>query len=121
MSVMTKKEFGRWFTRKFLEWQGRHEGRKTGKQFAEYLELKNATVSQWLNGEAKPSAIYVFGLAKKIGLDIYDALDLPRPNPILFGVQAHWGLFTELEQERIARMVEDAKKRDEESEKNKQV
>lgn len=118
---MTKQEFGKWFTRKFLEWQSRHEGRKTGTEFAEYLELENPTVNQWLNGKAKPSEKYAFGLAKKIGLDIYDALDLPRPDPVVFGVQAYWGLFTEAEEERIARAVEDAKKREAKAAKDKQI
>lgn len=117
--AFVNKNFGPWFEKRFLAWQLEQGGRKSIEQFSKHLGYAKTTVVQWLNGQRVPGPDNAFQLAVKLGLDVYDALDLPRPNPVLFAVQANWGLFTEVEQERIARIVEEAKKRDAKAEKNK--
>lgn len=121
MLFVAKTKFSEWLESRYLEWQVKGKGRKTVTEFAEYLGFPQPTVNNWLNGARTPSGDSIFPLAVKLGLEVYDTLGLPRPNPILFGVQANFGLFTELELRRIAQVVEEARARHEKAEKNKRI
>lgn len=121
MPFVAKTKLSEWLENRYLDWQVKGKGRKTVTEFSEYLGFPQPTVNNWLNGARAPSGDSIFKLAVKLGLEVYDALDLPRPNPILFGVQANFGLFTDLEQKRIAQIVEEAKARHEKAEKSKRI
>ena len=44
----------------------------------------------WWNGGRLPEAANVQKLAKKLGLEVYDVLGLPRPDADLHYLQQHW-------------------------------
>jgi len=78
----------------FLEWQQRSGGRKTVFQFAEYLGVKQQTVSNWWNETRMPQGENVRKIAEKLGVEVYDVLGLPRPDPDLFYIQGVWDELT---------------------------
>lgn len=48
-------------------------------------------VSDWVKGRYKPKEDkYLFTLADKLGLEIFDVLEKTRPDPDLHYIQAHW-------------------------------
>ena len=95
---MTKyPAFAKWLEKQYIEWQRREGERKTATEFAEWLEIGNATVNQWLNGQARPRPEFAFRLAKRLGLEVYQQLNLPSPDPRLFKVQMNWDRYTEAE------------------------
>jgi hypothetical protein len=82
--------FSDYLEQKYLEWQHTSGKRKTIDQFAEYLECKRPLVSRWMGGTLKPGRDKIERLAELLGPEIYDALELPRPDPKLHYVKKHW-------------------------------
>ena len=80
---------------KFLEWQMENGERKTLYEFANYLGVSHGTISFWINGVKKPGDSNVVKLAELFGNEIYDALDLPRPNPYLQKLNRIWEFIPE--------------------------
>jgi transcriptional regulator with XRE-family HTH domain len=73
----------------FLAWQQREGRRKTMKEFSEYLGIKQSTISMWYSGQSpNPESLRV--LAAKLGPEVYDALDLERPDPDLAYITQQW-------------------------------
>lgn len=72
---MSFKEF---LFEKFLDWQ-REVGRKSQKDFAEYLGVPPTSYSTWINTNSKPGDEYIPILAKKLGDEVYDILGRARP------------------------------------------
>lgn len=88
---MTTRNFRQWLEFKFLEWQRNQGGRQTVLQFAKYLGVSQQTVSNWWNDEeVKPQGDNIIKLADKLGLEVYDVLGMPRPDPALYYIQKHW-------------------------------
>lgn len=44
----------------------------------------------WMNGSRRPGSENIKLLAEIFGIEVFDALDLPRPDPDLHYLQAHW-------------------------------
>lgn len=44
----------------------------------------------WMNGTRRPGPEMLTSLARKLGLDVYDSLDLEKPDPKLFFITQHW-------------------------------
>lgn len=85
-----RMDFRQWLEMKYLDWQRRQGGRKTVLQFAEYLDVSQQTLSNWLNETRKPQGDNVRKLADKFGLEVYDVLGLERPNADMFYLQSIW-------------------------------
>lgn len=83
-------DFRQWIENKYLQWQSNQGGRRTVMQFAEYLQLSQQTVSNWLNGTRQPTGENIRKIAEKLGLEVYDVLGLQRPNPVLHYITKHW-------------------------------
>ena len=75
--------FPSWITRKFVEWQASEGKRKTIEEFAAYLGTSRPLVNMWMNGNKKPGKENINILAEIFGNEIYDVLEIPRPNPYL--------------------------------------
>ena len=83
--------FPQFLERKFLEWQTRAGGRKTVREFAEYLGFKQSTISMWWTGKNTPSDEAVLRrLADRLGLEVYDSLGLDRPDEDLLWIMNNW-------------------------------
>jgi transcriptional regulator with XRE-family HTH domain len=98
--------FSDWITRQYLEWQTEQGIRKTLEEFAAYVGVSRPLINMWMNGNQKPGKENINVLAELFGNDIYDALDLPRPNPHLQKLNRVWEFLPEEIQERISREAE---------------
>lgn len=96
-----------WLNERFLELQRQSGARWKVIEFAEYLDCPQPQVSRWLSGDATPSAKYIPKLAK-LGLEIYDLVGLPRPDPDLYRIAALWPILKEERRAYIVRLVEKA-------------
>jgi len=84
------ENFPNWVTRKFVEWQATLGKRKTIDEFAAYIGISRPLLNMWMNGNRKPGSENIKLLAEIFGAEVYDALNLPRPDPDLIYLQAHW-------------------------------
>lgn len=75
---------------KFLQWQQESGGRKTVLEFAKYIGVSQSSISMWWNGDRLPEGANVQKLAKKLGLEVYDVLNLPRPDADLHYLTREW-------------------------------
>lgn len=84
-----KMKFSKFLEFKYLEWQ-QNVGRKTVKEFAAYIGVSTSTISTWWNEDRVPEGENIQKLASKLGIEVYDSLDLPRPDPDLLYIQQNW-------------------------------
>ncbi len=98
--------FPKYLERKYLEWQQQKGERKTIEEFAAYLGVSQGIVSFWMNGRRKPNQLSVEMLAGVFGLEVYDALDLPRPDADLHFIQSQWENLTPEERHIIRQQAE---------------
>jgi hypothetical protein len=88
---------------KFLEWEKNQSKRRSSfSAYARWLsdnslniEVKQQNVDTWMNGKIPKDYKFVVVLAEKIGDEIYDILDKPRPNPHLQKVNRAWEFIPE--------------------------
>jgi transcriptional regulator with XRE-family HTH domain len=84
-------KFSQFLQLKYLDWQQQEGRRRTVKEFAAYLGFATSTISTWWNDPEKvPDNESLEKLAIKLGIEVYDALDLPRPDPDLLAIQRAW-------------------------------
>ena len=100
------KTFTDWINRKFVEWQANEGRRKTIEEFAAYLGTSRPLVNMWMNGNKKPGKENINILAELFGNEIYDVLDLPRPNPYLQKLNRLWEFIPEEVQIRLTKEAE---------------
>jgi transcriptional regulator with XRE-family HTH domain len=87
--------FPEWLLQYFLNWQAK-KGKKTNlNEFAAYLGVSRPTISMWMNGSRTPSLETIERLASLVGPEIFDVLDLPRPDPDLQALTQIWPLLDE--------------------------
>jgi transcriptional regulator with XRE-family HTH domain len=82
--------FKEFIERQYLDWQSKSGKRKTLNEFADHLEVKRPLLSLWMSGDRKPGRETILRLAELFGPEIYDALEMPRPDPRLHYVSKHW-------------------------------
>lgn len=83
-------KFSDWITLKFVEWQAKEGKRKTIEEFAAYLGVSRPLLNMWMNGNKKPGQTNIKILAEIFDNDIYDILELPRPNPYQQRINKVW-------------------------------
>ena len=83
-------KFAQYLEIKFLEWQRQQGGRKTVKQFAEFVGVSQSSISMWWHGERVPEGENIRKIADKLGLEVYDVLGIPRPDEDLHYLQSIW-------------------------------
>lgn len=89
--------------RAFLDWQSASGERKSQRDFAEYLGFGHATLGKLIRGEVDaPERDTVEKIAARCGPGIYDALGLPRPDPLLQVVIANWGALSREQRDEIS-------------------
>jgi transcriptional regulator with XRE-family HTH domain len=97
--------FSEYLLSKLQEFEKQRGQRTTLDKFAEYLGVKRPILSIWLSGKSQPSLDSVRQLAEVLGPEVYEVLDLPRPNPYL---QKITQLFENLSPEHQRKLAEDA-------------
>jgi len=103
-TIMNK--FSEWITKQFVQWQAEQGMRKTLEEFAAYVGVSRPLINMWMNGNQKPGAENIKLLGDLFGNEIYDALDLPRPNPHLQKINRLWEFLPEEIQIKLAKETE---------------
>ncbi len=93
--------------RQYLKWQHEQGKRKTLDDFAIFLGISRPLLSMWMNGARRPGTENIDLLVKIFGLETYDALELPRPNPYLEKISE---IFEQLSPEHQRQLAEDAER-----------
>ncbi len=97
--------FPEYLERKYLEWQNKQGKRKTIEDFAKYLGVSRPILSMWMNGSRKPGLENIRLLSTIFGLEIYDILGYPRPNPLFAYTERNWKNIPIKDQRKIAEIV----------------
>jgi len=105
--MMPRHPFSVLLERKFLQWQIDIGERKSQAEFAKLIGVSRASLTMWMNGDHLPERDNVHKIAKVLGNEVYDALDLPRPNPYLQKINR---LFERLSPEHQKKLAEDAER-----------
>ena len=75
-------EFQKWLLQKYLDWQAEQGRPRTEVDFAEYLGVKQQSLSAWLRGYYQPKGYAaVMALVAKYGPEVYTALGADEPFP----------------------------------------
>lgn len=69
------------------------------------IEVIQQTLNTWINGKVPTEEKYILVLAEKLGDEIFDLFDFPRPNPYLQIAVKNWEFMSEEKQEKISRMI----------------
>ena len=72
-------KFSDWLQSKFLEWEKKSGHRQSYANFARYLGVKQPSLVHWMNDDNPPSIKYIQLLASKLGPEVYDYFEIPRP------------------------------------------
>lgn len=73
-------DISEWLTKKFLEWQSKSGERRTLVDFAEYLEVTQPSLSNWMSGKYLPrGSKNINKLYEKLGPEIFDVLGIEKP------------------------------------------
>ena len=99
---MNMTAFSKWLEARFLEWQSKSGERQTVGSFADYLDVSRPLVSMWMNARRTPSAENQKILARYFGNEVYDVLNVERPDPNLEKIQSLWGKLPAEAQQKIA-------------------
>jgi transcriptional regulator with XRE-family HTH domain len=108
--------FPSWITRQFVQWQAKQGERKSIDEFAAYIGVSRPLLNMWMNGNRKPGTENIKLLSQIFSDEVYDVLDLPRPNPYLEKISKLWEFIPEEKQKQI---VEEAEKYDDHNDANK--
>jgi hypothetical protein len=95
---MSKMLFKDYLYEKFLEWEKNQQKRRSSiSAFARWLsenssntEIKQQNVDSWINGVIPKDYKYVVALAEKLGNEIYDILEIDRPNILHLYASRNW-------------------------------
>lgn len=83
MTADGRPPFSKWLETKYLDWQKDRGERVLQNEFAGWLGISKQLLSQYLNGRSVPTGERIGQLAEKLGPEVYDALGLRRPDPLL--------------------------------------
>jgi len=108
MSDETKE----WLEKKYREWRdGRPRNSDSMERFAKHLGVSRNTLNNWMNRGQTPGRESAAPIAAALGPEIYDLLNLPRPDPLLDLIVRKWGTLSNAVQQEIAATVERAEAR----------
>jgi transcriptional regulator with XRE-family HTH domain len=106
MSTLLSMNFPDFLEQQFLAWQQKAGKRKSLEQFAAYLGISQPLLSLWMGGRRKPGPENISLLAELFGSEIYDSLNLPRPDPDLQTLSRLWPRLTEETRQSLRKQAE---------------
>jgi hypothetical protein len=80
-------DFSQYLEKFYLNWQMKN-GRASIREFSRWLDINHAMVDQWMNGKGKPGPKSIPKLARKLGLEIYDIFEIPRPPRVIHDIES---------------------------------
>jgi len=84
--------FPAWFNRAYKRWSRSQAGEEDFIAFCDLLGYPPSKVLGWMHGEVLPEKPEVLSIAGILGVEVYQVLDFPKPDPELikiFGSFAH--------------------------------
>lgn len=78
--------FPAWFNRAYKRWSRSQAGEEDFIAFCDLLGYPPSKVLGWLHGEFLPEGPEVLSIAGILGIKVYEALDLPKPDPELIKI-----------------------------------
>jgi len=84
--------FPAWFNRAYKRWSRSQAGEEDFIAFCDLLGYPPSKVLGWMHGEFLPEGSEILSIAGTLGKEVYQTLDLPKPDPELikiFGSFAH--------------------------------
>ena len=78
--------FPAWFTRAYKRWSRSQAGEEDFIAFCDLLGYPPSKVLGWLHGEFLPEGSEILSIAGTLGTEVYQVLDLPKPDPELIKI-----------------------------------
>jgi len=100
--------FPAWFNRAYKRWSRSQEGEEDFIAFCDLLGYPPSKVLGWLHGEFLPEEPEVLSIAGIFGTDIYEVLDLPKPEPQLLKIYKSFAHLTGENRGKIAHALWEA-------------
>jgi hypothetical protein len=100
--------FPSWFNRAYKRWSRSQEGEEDFIAFCDLLGYPPSKVLGWLHGEFLPEEPEVLNIAGIFGTDIYEVLDLPKPEPQLLKIYKSFAHLTGENRGKIAHALWEA-------------
>ncbi|NLI41393.1 MAG: hypothetical protein GX421_09470 [Caldisericales bacterium] len=85
--------FPAWFNRAYKRWSRSQAGEEDFIAFCDLLGYPPSKVLGWMQGEFLPEKPEVLSIAGILGVEVYQVLDLPKPDPELLKI---YGSFSHL-------------------------
>lgn len=108
--------FPQYLEKKYLEWQQVVGERKTVREFAEYIGVSASSITMWWKGKRTPEGDNIQKLAEKLGIEVYDILEIPRPNENLYYLIKEWDNYSTEHQKAIREFAANKRYNTEENE-----
>jgi len=70
------QKYSAWLTKKFREWESNIGRRQSVSAFARYLDVNQASLSRWMNGDGPPNYENILKIADKLGPETYQVFDI---------------------------------------------
>jgi transcriptional regulator with XRE-family HTH domain len=103
--MLVMPSFSDYLLSKLQDFERQQKRRVSLDAFAEYLGVSRPLVSYWLKG-TKPNLENVRLLAAKFGPEVYDVLELSRPDPYLQKINELWDRIPPEKQQKLAEDAE---------------
>ena len=100
--------FPAWFNRAYKRWSRSQAGEEDFIAFCDLLGYPPSKVLGWLHGEFLPEEPEVLNIAGIFGTDIYEVLDLPKPEPQLLEIYKSFAHLTGENRGKIAHALWEA-------------
>lgn len=102
MTTDVKKAFATWLEMTFLKWQAEKGKRASLQEFADHIGYSRPLISMWLAGKRLPGEDGIERLAELFGPEVYDIIQLPRPDPYLQSINSRWSRIPVDKQQQLA-------------------
>lgn len=79
-------KFPAWFNKAYKRWSRSQPGEEDFLAFCDLLGYSPSKVLEWLRGESVPVGLEVLSIAGILGLNVYEVLDLQKPDPELIKI-----------------------------------
>ena len=94
--------FPAWFNRAYKRWSRSQAGEEDFIAFCDLLGYPPSKVLGWLHGEFLPEKPEVLCIAGILGVEVYQALDLPKPDPELIKIYGSFAHLTGQDRSNLA-------------------
>lgn len=94
--------FPAWFNRAYKRWSRSQAGEEDFIAFCDLLGYPPSKVLGWLHGEFLPEEPEVLSIAGILGVEVYQALDLPKPDPELIKIYQSFAHLTGQDRSNLA-------------------